>query len=423
MGSEELFQKLSTILFFAALIHTFLTGKITKLAHRFREGSIAENIFHLFGEVEIVFGFWSAILVVATILALDFSFITNYLNTRNFTEAMFVFVIMAVCSTKPILKISEKSLLTIGKWIPINKNLSTYFVILFFGPLLGSFITEPAAMTICAYLLLPRYFTSHHSIKLKYATIALLFVNISLGGTLTPFAAPPVLMVASKWGWDMQFMLTHFAPKTILALLMNTVFILFVFNKEISKRIDIKIQKSVMEIPWQVSLLHLLFLGLVVATAHYPVLFVGIFLFFIGFLRATKEFQTPLQLREPLLVGFFLAGLIVLGGPQNWWLEPIISKLNSVQLFFGSIGLTAFTDNAALTYLGALIPDLSEASKLALVKGSVIGGGLTLIANAPNPAGFGILRNAFAVEGFAPLKLFIWACPITLVAAIIFLIF
>lgn len=422
MSSQDLFQHLATILFVLALIHTFLTGKLTQLARRFKEGSVAENFLHLFGEVEIVFGFWSAILILISILMINFDFVNTYLNSRNFTEALFVFVIMSICSTKPIVLFAEKLLLNISRSLPLNINIAIYFSILFFGPLLGSFITEPAAMTICALLLMPRFFTKSQSNKFKYATIALLFINISLGGTLTPYAAPPVLMVASKWNWDLAFMLTYFAPKTIAALFLNTVLISFIFKKEIKKSSAPTSQSKQIRVPNLVTAIHLLFLFLIVLTAHYIVLFIGIFLFFIGFMRATKEYQSTLSLREPLLVGFFLAGLIVLGGPQNWWLGPIITSLTKHQLFFGSIGLTAFTDNAALTYLGSLITTLDSDSKLALVRGSVIGGGLTLIANAPNPAGFGILRHSFEIEGFSPLRLFLWAAPLTAIAAIVFLV-
>lgn len=422
MSSQDLFQYLATVLFVLALVHTFLTGKLTQWAHRFKEGSVAENFLHLFGEVEIVFGFWSAVLVGVSIWLINFDFVNAYLNSRNFTEALFVFVIMSICSTRPIVLFAEKLLLNISRSLPLNINIAIYFSILFFGPLLGSFITEPAAMTISALLLMPRFFTVSQSNKFKYATIALLFINVSLGGTLTPYAAPPVLMVASKWNWDLAFMLTYFAPKTIAALFLNTVFISFLFKNEIKKSSAPTPQSKQMSVPYLVTGIHLLFLFLIVLVAHHVILFIGLFLFFIGFMRATKEYQSTLSLREPLLVGFFLAGLIVLGGPQNWWLGPIITSLTKHQLFFGSIGLTAFTDNAALTYLGSLITTLDPDSKLALVRGSVIGGGLTLIANAPNPAGFGILRHSFEIEGFSPLRLFLWAAPLTVIAAIIFLI-
>jgi Na+/H+ antiporter NhaD/arsenite permease-like protein len=229
-------------------------------------------------------------------------------------------------------------------------------------------------------------------------------------------------MVAAKWGWDLPFMLTHFAPKTFLATFLNTLFMIFIFKKEIVKGELNSESTDKRKIPFLVVLVHLLFLLFIVLTAHYPILFIGLFLFFIGFLKATHEYQSQLSLREPLLVGFFLAGLIVLGGPQRWWLEPIIISLNKYQLYFGSIGLTAFTDNAALTYLGSLVPTLDFESKLALVKGSVVGGGLTLIANAPNPAGYGILRNSFEDGAFSPLKLFYWSIPITIMTMIIFLL-
>ena len=46
--------------------------------------------------------------------------------------------------------------------------------------------------------------------KHNCATLGVLFVNISIGGTLTPVAAPPVLMVADIWNWDLRPMLLNF---------------------------------------------------------------------------------------------------------------------------------------------------------------------------------------------------------------------
>ncbi len=422
MSSERLFEITATTLFTLALIHTFLTGYLTKQSYRFKEGSVSENFLHLFGEVEIVFGFWSAILIVLGMILIDFDYINRYLNSRNFTEPLFVFVIMVVCSTRPIVKTAERILVKISSLIPIDSRISVFFTILFVAPLLGSLITEPAAMTISAFLLLPRYFTKLHSSRFKYATVALLFLNISIGGTLTPFAAPPILMVSGKWGWDLQFMLTHFALKTIIATFLNTLILTFIFKKEILKGKTEYSLGEKLNLPILVIVVHLIFLFLIIITSHYPILFIGLFLFFVGFLKATHEYQSKLSLREPLLVGFFLAGLIVIGGPQRWWLEPIIISLNKYQLYFGAIGLTAFTDNAALTYLGSLIPNLDFDSKLALVKGSVVGGGLTLIANAPNPAGYGILRNSFENGVFSPLRLLLWSLPLTIITAIVFLL-
>lgn len=422
LNKTELFQIFGTIFFSIALAHTFLVGKINKLAKKYQLGSVGENLFHFFGEVEIVFGLWSAVFICFLVIFIDFNFVNEYLNSRNFTEAIFVFVIMSISATRPIISTIEKILIFLSRLIPIHKNLSIYFTLLFISPLLGSFITEPAAMTISAMLLLPRFFTDKQSFKFKYATLSLLFINISIGGTLTPFAAPPVLMVAGKWGWGLSYMLFNFAPKTVLSLLVNTLIAMFLFKKEIKKSsFEVEKTNNHISIPNWIVFIQFIFLLLAVLLSHYSVLIIGVFLFFLGYHKATKEFQAYLSLNEPLLVSFFLSGLIILGGAQQWWLEPLISSLTKFQLYFGAIGLTAFTDNAALTYLGSLVSSLDENSKLALVQGSVIGGGLTLIANAPNPAGFGILKESFDSEGFSPLILLKWSIPFMIIAALIFL--
>jgi len=160
----------------------------------------------------------------------------------------------------------------------------------------------------------------------------------------------------------------------------------------------------------------------VVLLAHHPVLFLGLFMLFLGFTQAYQRHQDPLILKEGLLVGFFLAGLVVLGGMQQWWLQPVVSSLGPTALFFGALGLTAITDNAALTYLGSLIAGLSEQSQYMLVAGAVAGGGLTVIANAPNPAGAALLKHGFADESINALGLLGGALGPTAVAALLFLI-
>ena len=84
-------------------------------------------------------------------------------------------------------------------------------------------------------------------------------------------------------------------------------------------------------------------------------------------------------------------------------------------------GLTAFNDNSAITYLSTLVPNFSEGAKYAVVAGAVAGGGLTVIANAPNPAGQSILKHHFE-HGVSALYLLAGALVPTLVALLIFLI-
>ncbi len=414
----------ATVCFFAAILHTFSVKWIQSWAQRYPEGSVSENILHLLGEVEVVFGLWAAVFLIFYSIVQGFASSIQYLEAQNFTEPAFVFVIMAVCSTRPILTLAMNLIERFSKLLPFNRQVAFYVSTMVIGPLAGSLITEPAAMTVTAIILLERFYKQGISQSLMYATIGLLFVNISIGGTLTPYAAPPVLMVASKWNWDLAFMFTNFGWKAIVSCVFSTAIVVLRFKKELAKLPwEDKKNRASTRIPLWISLAHLLFLGLIVFSSHHMVAFVGIFLFFLGLVKVTQEYQQEVKLREGLLVAFFLGGLVVLGAPQRWWLEPILTTLNTLPLFLGAIGLTAFTDNAALTYLGAQVTGLSDASRYALVAGAVTGGGLTVIANAPNPAGYGILNASFGESGISPFLLLTHALIPTLIAATCFWIF
>jgi hypothetical protein len=414
--NPSLINIISASLFFIAIIHTFSTKYFLELAHSHPKYS---GLLHLLGEVEVVFGFWAMILVLFMFGINGYESAVAYVDSRNYTEPMFVFVIMVIAATKPILHLSENIVLSIARIIPIPKEMAIYFLLLSLVPLLGSFITEPAAMTLAAMLLGVNYFGKETSSRFKYATLGVLFVNISIGGTLTPYAAPPVLMVSATWDWDIHFMLTNFGWRAAIAVLANTLILVFIFKDDL-KLIKLKERNNTTKMPLPIIFAHLFFLIGVVFFAHHPAVFMALFLFFLGFSSAYKKFQNPLILTQALLVAFFLAGLVVLGGVQQWWLEPTLMSMSSDAVFFGATTLTAFTDNAALTYLGSLVDGLSDEFKIALVAGAVTGGGLTVIANAPNPAGIAILRDHFPENTIAPLGLLMGAIPPTLVAIIAF---
>jgi predicted cation transporter len=325
---------------------------------------------------------------------------------------------MAMAATKPIITLAEKIIFTCSKLIPLKKKAAFYVSTLVIGPMLGSFITEPAAMTLVAMILKEFYFDRGISQKFKYATIGLLFVNVSVGGTLTHFAAPPVLMVASKFGWGTLYMLEHFGYKSLTAVVLSTILYLFIFKNELKGELH---EKSIdQKVPLWIMLVHVIFLALVVLNSHHVVVFLPIFLFFLGFVQTTKFYQSPLLLIPSLMVGFFLGGLVVLGGVQAWWLQPLLLRLSDLGLYLGATGLTAITDNAALTYLGSLV-ELTDSAKYSLVAGAVSGGGLTVIANAPNPAGYGILKESFTDGTISPVGLFLAALTPTIIVMLCFL--
>ncbi|MGD9300595.1 MAG: putative Na+/H+ antiporter [Desulfobacterales bacterium] len=520
------FNLAATIIFFCAIIHTFLTGRFMAIAHRWehdhdkmkKEGQVDKHsvshraeLFHFLGEVEAVFGIWSIALAGAIIFFFDWKTLVDYLSHRvNFTEPMFVVVIMTLASTRPILKLSEAIMRKIANLL--GGSLTAWWLaILTLGPLLGSLITEPAAMTISALLLAHKFYDLEPSESFKYATIGLLFVNISVGGTFSHFAAPPVLMVAGPWKWGMGHMIINFGWKALLGILISNGIYFFVFRKELARlqkafalravkdrlqrkylshrnmearfdqvvesvneemkiaesfdrqinelventkhrledRLNDELREEILRegiepalvkeafdqrfeeikilqmrralpallpaekrprfrdpqwderddpVPAWITIVHALFMGWTIFNAHHPELFIPGLLFFLGFAQVTSPFQNRIDLKPALLVGFFLGGLVIHGGVQGWWIAPVLGNLPEIPLMLGATILTAFNDNAAITFLSTLVPNFTDALKYAVVAGAVAGGGLTVIANAPNPAGLSILKKYFGNE-------------------------
>ena len=417
-------EVIATALFAIAIVHTFSVPVFARLAHK--NGPHA-GFWHFMSEVEVVFGVWAFVLLVVMAMATDLRNMVDYIDSRNFTEPLFVFAIMVVAASRPIIELVSMMIKMIARILPFNRQVATYFVVMTFVPLAGSLITEPAAMTLAALLLRDGYFkrSGHHFFK--YTTLGVLFVNVSIGGVLTAYAAPPVLMVANTFAWDSAFMMSHFGLKAIAAVSINALGLTIMHYKLLAeKQVETKqgVTKNATTIrtPSLVIVIHLLFLVAVVVSAHHPSIFIGLLLLFIGFCEAYKRYQSPLMIKEGLLVGFFLAGLVVLGGLQKWWLQDLLGGLSPIVLFWGATALTALTDNAALTYLGSMVDGTSDLWRYMLVAGAVTGGGLTVIANAPNPAGFAILKSEFPGQTISPLPLLLSAlCP-TIVAAVLFLI-
>jgi hypothetical protein len=271
-------------------------------------------------------------------------------------------------------------------------------------------------MTLCAVILERRFYAAKPSRFFAYGTLGLLFANISVGGLLTTYAAPPVLIIARSWGWNSWHVLSHLGWRAIIGILTaNLVYFIF-FKKEMNHLNRVKSQ-TVLDhqskdkkgpIPFWIAIVHVVVLFWVVFNAHYPAMFIGTFLLFLGFYQSTLPHQAPLNIKRPLLVGLFLAGLIIHGGMQGWWIEKVLGHLTERTVIFAGIFLTAFNDNAAITYLATLIPSLTDPFKHALVATALAGGGLTIIANTPNPIGQMVLKKHFR-KGISPLYLFLAA--------------
>ena len=411
-------QIIAAVIFALAIIHIFSVKYFEHLAHRSTKHS---GLFHLLGEIEVVFGAWALILILFMFILSGKQATVDYMNSRSYIEAMFVFVIMIIAATRPILQTVVLFVKKLSTIIPTKGATGFYFVVMFFVPILGSIITEPASMTLAALILSDKLFSQEISKKFRYATLGTLFVNVSIGGTLTNFTAPPILMVAGTWDWSTTFMFTTFGWKSMIAIFISTNLMILIFYKEL---VNIKIRTTVSDrenIPFGIILTHYLFLFLVVFFGHYPAIFMSIFLLFLGITHAYQQYQDRLMLREGLLVAFLLGGLVILGGQQQWWLQDLIMKMSDLQAFFAAITVGSVTDNAAITYLGSLVEGLTDEFKYALVAGAVCGGGLTVIANAPNPAGVTILKSHFEDSTIDPWYLFLGALVPTIISALCFL--
>ena len=544
------FNLAATIIFFCAIVHTFLTSKFLAIGHKWehdheekrKQGLVdgrsvhhGAELFHFLGEVEAVFGIWAIALTGSIFFFYDWQTLVNYISHRvNFTEPMFVVVIMTLASTRPILKLSETIMWKIASLLGGSLT-AWWFTILTLGPLLGSLITEPAAMTISALLLAHKLYDLEPSNNFKYATIGLLFVNISVGGTMSHFAAPPVLMVAGPWDWGMSHMILNFGWKALVGILVsNGIYFLFfrkelfqlqeefalrslkdhiqqkylshrvletefdkianvvhdemkltdIFDEEIGKlvestkrQLEVRLKDQHFEeiskegidpalvkeafdqrfeeirlmrmrqalpallpeeqraefrdpqwderddpVPAWITIIHVLFMGWTIFNAHHPELFIPGLLFFLGFAQVTSPFQNRINLKPALLVGFFLGGLVIHGGVQGWWIAPVLGNLAEIPLMLVSTVLTAFNDNAAITYLSTLVPGFTDGLKYAVVAGAVAGGGLTVIANAPNPAGQAILKKYFE-NGVSPAGILGGALLPTVIVWLCYLIF
>lgn len=431
MLQDDPFRGVTFLIFMGAIFHTFLAGKFSakskQMVATLGHETFTSRIYHCLGEVEAIFGIWLIPLVVCFIGFKGWEKTVEYFSTRHYQEPIFVFAIMTIAATKPILCFAENCIRKIVRCLGTERPSTWWLCILILAPLLGSLITEPAAMTIAAMLLADKVFSHKPGNIFSYATIGLLFVNISVGGVLTNFAAPPVLMVVAKWNWSTPYVFLHFGIKAIIGIVLASLTYFILFSKQLRQLNQIAQTSTIAadvgaKMPFWVIAIHILFLVWVVLNSHHTVFVVWGFLAFLCVAQILREYQSHIALKESLLVGCFLAGLVTHGGLQEWWIEAVLSRLSDITLFLGSVVLTAFNDNASLTYLASLVPEFMGNFRLqsAVVGGAIVGGGLTVIANAPNPAGQALLSKYFPNGIVKPLPLFLGALFPTILLVFIF---
>ena len=141
--------------FAAALLHTFAAKQFERLSRRFPRHA---GLFHLLGEVEVVFGFWALALIATLAAVFGGADAVAYAESRNFAEPLFVFVVMVVAGSRPVLSAVLGAVELLTRVLPAPRALAMTWLGLAAVPLMGSLITEPAAMTLAALKLHPLAF-------------------------------------------------------------------------------------------------------------------------------------------------------------------------------------------------------------------------------------------------------------------------
>ncbi len=415
-------QSISAICFCLAFIHIFCLPLFSKYSGRLKPSRLKTGL-HLLSEVELIFTFWALIFLISSLMTGQYDQLRIYLPTLHLTEPLFIFCIIIITSTRPIVQFGMLMITVLSRILhrvsAINLKLIQFFCLLTMGPLLGSIITEPAAMTLTALMLFDMLDNDQLDQKLLYIILALLFVNVSVGGALTHFAAPPVLMVANSWHWTLGKVFINLGLPALATILINTTTITVLMKNQLIERLR-PLKPSQQQAPAWVYLIQFFFLVACILSFSHPNYLLICLIWFLIFYRFTRTYQSQIQWRSALFVGLFLASLVILGSLQSFWIAPLVRDLKSQTLYFIAIGLTAVIDNAALTYLGTMVSAMIESSRWALVAGALVGGGLTIIANAPNPAGFFLLKSKFKNETLNGSYLLLAALFPTLVATLCF---
>lgn len=432
------FRIATLVIFLAAIAHTLLAHHFTslanKIAHKYNKKSkkkisVLAEILYFLGEIEVVFALWVIPLVIVITLFLGWPNTVEYLNSRIYIEPFFIVVVMSIASTRPVVKIASQGVHLIGKFFGDSPS-SWWLAILTLGPIFGSIITEVAAMTIAALLLREKIYFYNPTKRLAYGTMGLMFTNFSVGGVLTNFAAPPALTLSRCWSWDVGDFFSQFGWRVLLGIAIVNCLYFLVMKKDfikLKKRIASPDRSSGFDekegaIPVWITLVHLFFLGWTITMANYLPIFLGSYLIFLGFHQATRDYQNSLNLKRPLMVGLFLAGLVIHSGFQGWWIERILGDLGYGAMMLTGTVLTAFNENTTVAHLACLVGELSPKVQYALVSGLVAGGGLTIMAHAPNPAGQALLRPFFK-KGISSWNVFLAALIPTLIFLALFYFF
>lgn len=400
--------------------HVPHTSTVARLVHVLAEGEGGPPI-------------WTLILFVIGIILIGYENMKGYLESVNIAEPMFVGGMVLVASTKPVLDASERIIMFLAQKLPLPGLLGFFAVTLTLGPLLGSFITEPAAMVVVVSLVMRQVKGRHLTRRFLYLLLGVICTNVSVGGALTPIAAPAIVVIADSVGWDIAFTMQNFGPKAILTVLTTTTVVVIIpywrtlagmdFHAGMNGNGDFhKHDLPENKAAWKKALalsINVGIIGLMIVFSHTPVMMLlTLFLFYI-FHDVFHAYHSPMKFMDGFRVAAFLYGILALGTLQRWWIEPLIHELDDGTLYFSIAGLTTIMDNALLTYLVSLVEGIEQSLLILIVWAALAAGGALLPANAPNPIAKVEMQTIFPNQEPSMVQWFINALPSTIIALVI----
>ena len=412
----EPFNALATGIFLVAILHTFMAPRFARLAHRVQQGrderararspSLRAEALHFLGEVEVVFGLWAVVLLAAIAAYTGWETAKHYLNdTVNYTEPLFVVVIMALASTRPVVGFAERALRPRGRRRrrhagrvvgddPDHRSAARLVHHRTGGdddlraaaraPVLRSATQSHAPQVRDARAAVRQRLDRRHADAFRRAAGADGGAPVGVGHAVHAatlrLARGRSRSSCRRWSYFVVF------RRELQALAARPA-----GRRRGAARRGRGRARRCCRFRRGSTAVHVAFMAWTVVNAHYPALFVGGFLFFLGFARATAPTRARRAARRRCSSASSSPAWSSMAGCRAGGLRRCSASLSELPLFVGATVLTAFNDNALITYLATLVPEPRHELKLAVVQGAVTGGGLTVIANAPNPAGQALL--------------------------------
>lgn len=422
----------ATVLFFFSVVHTFLTPwfyqrfqvckhKKMIFPEKWKKYLWLSECYRLLSRVETVFILWAVPLFLWFLYTEGYKMTISYFNSRNYIFSLFIIIMLLLLESRPIVYLSEcifSSIAKIGKQSPR----CWWWTLMIATPVSSVLLKETGAMIIATTLLSRSFYRFAPSTRFAYATMGLLFSNISLGGLTTGLSSRALFIILPSVKWGNSFILKYFCWKALIAILISTTVYYLIFRKEFARfpKVVTVLSNVKERMPKWIICVHILLIVAVILARFVPLLMVAILIFYLGFQRFTIFYQRPMRIGKACFVGLFYAGLVIFGELQEWWVLELMHRMPDFGYMMTSYVLSIFLDNALVNYLVHNLPVATDCFLYLVIAGCMSAGGLTLISNIPNIVGYLALQSFFPSSSFSLGWLFLFALGPSIIALMTF---